>query len=94
LTHVSGAVRAGRPDQPKITDVPPEQRKQDGTKTMENLLGAKSLDKAFEVQTEYAKAAYENYVSEVTKLGELYSDLAGEAFKPYQSFVAKVTPTK
>jgi hypothetical protein len=31
----------------------------DGTKTMENLLGAKSLDKAFEVQTEYAKAAYE-----------------------------------
>ena len=27
LPHVSGAVRAGRPDQPKITDVPPEQRK-------------------------------------------------------------------
>jgi hypothetical protein len=47
---------------------------------MENLLGAKSLDKAFEVQTEYAKAAYESYVSEVTKLGELYSDLAREAF--------------
>jgi phasin family protein len=67
---------------------------EDGTKTMENLLGAKSLDKAFEVQTEYAKAAYESYVSEVTKLGELYSDLAREAFKPYQSFVAKVTPTK
>ncbi len=67
---------------------------EDGTKTMENLLGAKSLDKALEVQTEYAKAAYESYVSEVTKLGELYSDLAREAFKPYQSFVAKVTPTK
>jgi hypothetical protein len=67
---------------------------EDGTKTMENLLGAKSLDRAFEVQTEYAKAAYESYVSEVTKLGELYSDLAREAFKPYQSFVAKVTPTK
>ena len=65
---------------------------EDGTKTMENLLGAKSLDKAFEVQTEYAKAAYESYVSEVTKLGELYSDLAREAFKPYQSFVARVTP--
>jgi glucose/arabinose dehydrogenase len=27
VPHVSGAVRAGRPDQPKITDVPPEQRK-------------------------------------------------------------------
>jgi hypothetical protein len=67
---------------------------ENGTKTMENLLGAKSLDKALGVQTEYAKAAYESYVSEVTKLGELYSDLAREAFKPYQSFVAKVTPTK
>ena len=27
MPHVSGALRAGRPDQPKITDVPPEQRK-------------------------------------------------------------------
>jgi len=27
VPHVSGAVRAGRPDQPKITDVPLEQRK-------------------------------------------------------------------
>jgi hypothetical protein len=46
------------------------------------------------VQTEYAKAAYESYVSEVTKLGELYADLAKEAFKPYQSFAARVTPIK
>jgi hypothetical protein len=34
-----------------------------GTKTMENLLGVKSLDKAIEVQTEYAKTAYEGYVN-------------------------------
>jgi glucose/arabinose dehydrogenase len=27
VPHVSGAVRGGRPDQPKITDVPPEARK-------------------------------------------------------------------
>jgi hypothetical protein len=65
-----------------------------GTKTMENLLGAKSLDKAIEVQTEYAKAAYEGYVAHATKLGELYAHLAKEAFKPYEGFVAKVTPTK
>ena len=63
-----------------------------GTKTMENLLSAKSLDKVIEVQTESARAAYDNYVSEVTKLGELYSDLAREAFKPYQTFVARVAP--
>jgi len=65
-----------------------------GTKTMENLVGAKSLDKAFEVQTEYAKAAYEDYVSYASKLGELYTDLAKEAFKPYQSFATKVMPAK
>jgi hypothetical protein len=46
------------------------------------------------VQTEYAKGAYEDYVSEVTKLSQLYSDLAREAFKPYQSFAARVTPTR
>jgi hypothetical protein len=38
------------------------------------------------------RRAYESYVSEVNKLGELYSDLAKEACKPYQSFAAKVTP--
>ena len=67
---------------------------EDGAKTMENLLGAKSLDKAFEVQTEYARAAYEDYVSYASKLGELYTDLAKEAFKPYQSFATKVIPGK
>ena len=42
-----------------------------GALTMEKLLRAKSPDKAFEVQTEYAKAAYESYVSHATKLGQL-----------------------
>jgi hypothetical protein len=37
-----------------------------GTKTVENLLGARSLDKAVEVQNEYARAAYEDYVSHTT----------------------------
>src|SRR5215475_4719422 len=65
-----------------------------GTKTMENLLSAKSLDKAIEVQTEYAKAAYEGYVSHATKLGQLYTDLAKETFKSYQDLASKVTPVK
>jgi hypothetical protein len=63
-----------------------------GAKTMENLLSVRSLDKAVEVQSEYAKAAYEGYVAHATKLGELYANLAKEAFKP--GFVGKVTPEK
>jgi hypothetical protein len=60
-----------------------------GTKTMENLLSAKSLDKAVEVQSEYAKSAYEGYVTLATKLSQIYTDLAKEAFKPYESLSRK-----
>ena len=65
-----------------------------GANTMENLLGAKSPDKAFEVQTEYARAAYESYVSHATKLGHLYADLATETLKSYQDFASKLTPVR
>ena len=88
-----GVTKATQAIATEITDY--SQRSfESGTKTMENLLGARSLDKAFEVQSEYAKAAYEGYVSHASKLGELYTDLAKEAFKPYQSSVAKATPVK
>ncbi len=60
-----------------------------GTKTMENLFGAKSLDKAIEVQSEYAKTAYEGYVTHARRLGELYINLANEAFKPYEGLLRK-----
>ena len=63
-----------------------------GSKTMENLLSVKSLDKALEVQSEYAKTAFEGYVAHATKLGELYVNMAIEAFKPYEGIVGKVTP--
>jgi hypothetical protein len=57
---------------------------ENGAKAMQNLLAVKSLDKAIEVQSEYAKTAYEDYTAQLTKLGTLYSDLAKEAFKPYE----------
>jgi hypothetical protein len=65
-----------------------------GSKTLEKLLGAKSPDKAMEVQAEFAKAAYESYVSHATKLGQLYTDLARETFKSCQDFAAKGTPVR
>jgi hypothetical protein len=55
-----------------------------GTAATEKLIGAKSLEKAFEVQSDYVKTAYEGFVAEATKLGELYTDLAKEAYKPFE----------
>src|SRR5215217_5915705 len=56
--------------------------------TFEKLVGVKSLDKAIEIQTDYVKSAYEDFVAQSTKLGELYASLAKEAFKPYEGLVA------
>ena len=67
---------------------------EDGTKVMEKLLGAKSLDKAIEIQTDYAKTAYEGFVAQATKIGELYAEFAKETYKPFEAYVAKATPAK
>jgi hypothetical protein len=62
---------------------------EDGSAALEKLFGVKSFDKAIEVQTEYAKSAYQAFVAEATKLGELYADLAKEAYKPFETVLAK-----
>ena len=55
----------------------------------EKLIGAKSLEKAMEVQSEYLKSSYEDFVAQSTKLSELYADLAKEAYKPFEGVMAK-----
>ena len=67
---------------------------EDGAAALERLLGAKTLEKAIEVQTDYARTAYEGFVSQATKLGALYADVAREAYKPFEGYIAKVTPAK
>jgi hypothetical protein len=62
---------------------------EDGTALVEKLFGVKSLDKAIEVQSEFAKTAYEGFVAKASKIGELYADLAKETYKPYETLVAK-----
>ena len=60
---------------------------------VEKLSGVRSLDKAIEVQTEFAKTAYETFVAESQKIGALYGDLAKQSYRPFGDFVAKMTPT-
>ena len=67
---------------------------EDGNAYVAKLSGVKSLDKAIELQTEYAKSAYESFVAESHKIGELYADLAKQAYKPFEGFVAKMTPAR
>lgn len=60
-----------------------------GTAAFEKLFAAKSFDKAIEIQSDYAKQSYEAFVAEATKIGDLYAELAKEAYKPFESIVAK-----
>jgi hypothetical protein len=59
---------------------------------VEKLSGVKSIDKALEVQTEFAKSAYESFVAESQKIAALYTDLAKQTYKPFEGMVAKFTP--
>lgn len=56
---------------------------------VEKLAGVRSLDKAIEIQTEFAKQAYETFVMDAQKIRELYSGLAKQTF---EGAVAKVIP--
>ena len=59
---------------------------------VEKLSGVKSLDKAVEAQTEFARSAYETFVAESQKIAGLYTDLAKQTFKPYEGLVSKFGP--
>src|SRR5437879_4741678 len=66
---------------------------EDSTAAMEKLLGAKTVEKAVEVQSDYVRGAYEGFVAQATKLGELYADLAKESYKPFEGIVGKRSST-
>jgi Phasin protein len=56
---------------------------------VEKLAGVRSLDKAIEIQTEFAKQAYETFVTESQKIRGLYSGLARQTFKPLEGLLPR-----
>jgi hypothetical protein len=56
----------------------------------EKLIGVKKIDEAIQLQSEFAKSAYEDFIAEATKLTELYSNIAKEVFKPVETAASKV----
>ena len=51
----------------------------------EKLMGVKKFDEAIQLHSDFAKAAYEDFVAQATKVGEMYVNLAKEAFKPLKA---------
>src|ERR1700724_1056475 len=59
----------------------------------EKLLGAKSFETVIQIQSEYAKSAYADFVAQAAKMGELHSNLAKAAFKPAEQAIAAMQGT-
>jgi hypothetical protein len=62
---------------------------EDSTAAFEKLMSAKSFEKAIEIQSDFVKSAYEGFIAEATKIGELYTGLAKETYKPFEAMAAK-----
>jgi hypothetical protein len=64
-----------------------------GSETFEKLLGARTVEAAIQIQTDFAKQAYEGFVAQASKVSELYAKVAADAMKPvtaaYANFQAK-----
>jgi phasin family protein len=67
---------------------------EESTAAWERLLGAKTPEKAIEVQTAFLKSSYEDFIAEATKIGELYVDLAKETYKPFEGAISKASMVK
>jgi hypothetical protein len=62
---------------------------EDGTRAFEQLVGAKSFEQAWEIQSQYAKKAFDAYIAQASKLGEMYVELARNAYQPVEQVAAK-----
>src|ERR1700694_1613965 len=57
---------------------------EESTATFEKLLSAKSVEQAVEIQSGFAKRAYDGYMHQLSKIAGVYAELAKEAYKPVE----------
>ena len=57
---------------------------------VEKLMGAKSVESAIQIQTDFAKSAYEGFIAQASKINEICVKLVTEAFKPVETAFAAV----
>lgn len=59
------------------------------TALWKNLVEANSLDTALELQRDYLKGGYEDFVARAARLGELYADLATRTCKLFDGTLSR-----
>ena len=64
---------------------------EESTRAFQQLIGAKSIEQAIEIQSQFAKKTFEAYVAQMSKLGEMYVGLAKDAYMPVEAVAAKVS---
>lgn len=60
-----------------------------GSQAAETLMGVRTLDAAIEVQTSYARLAYDGFVTQAARLGELTAGTAKAAYAPMHGLAPK-----
>ena len=51
------------------------------------VMGSKSIHEAFEIQTDFAKSAFEAYVAELSKISELATATTKDSYAPFKGRV-------
>lgn len=60
---------------------------EDSISAAKALMATKSVHEAFELQTDFAKTAFDGYVSQMTKLGEIFASTTKDSLAPIQGRV-------
>ncbi len=60
----------------------------------EQLAGARSFNRALQLQTEYARLAYETFIAESRKIRELHSELNRQRLQRFESLVTGTKATR
>jgi hypothetical protein len=58
---------------------------------VERLITVRTFDEAIEIQGEFAKQAYANFVTQSERICELYGELAKQFFRPFEKFATERT---
>ena len=67
---------------------------EEGAKAVEHLLGARTVEQAVQIQTDYAKVAYGQFVAQASRIGQLYAELATDAYRSFESNLGRTTPQR